>query len=263
MPSWTYFDLDGTIVPSDLHQTSFYFIMALPNNVQKIFKIILWILCLPLLGIIDLCLGEYWAIPFITWISIRGVSVQDAKIAAEKGIIPRLTRICRPQMLKEIKKRIESTEMDNIGKIDGQVFSPKQNQNISNENKVIIITGSLNVWVEDFSRTLGCDCLSTIAEINKEKQTYTGRIIGKAMVREEKGNSLKSKHNEKELKLFVSGFGNSENDFHFLKLVGKPFAVTPTSKLKKLAIYNEWSKEFFETDESNYYKERGYVGLWT
>lgn len=254
MATFSYFDFDGTLVPTDMHQTSFYFITSLPNFFQKVWKLILWAICLPLFPIIDFFLSEFYTVPLIAWISLSGVSASDAKLAVEKGVSPKLRRVCRPSLLNEIEK----TQSTNTNNSDGQSSS----QTSTKSKNTVIITGSLDIFMKDLCDSLGCDCVSSVAELDEKTQTFTGRMIGKAMVRSEKARYLKQKHSQEQLKTSVVGYGNSSNDFDFLSLVSKPFAVTPSSNLRNLATKHGWEEKYFTIDESDYHKKTGMLGLW-
>jgi len=116
--------------------------------------------------------------------------------------------------------------------------------------------------MKDLCDSLGCDCISSVTEFDEKTQTFTGRIVGKAMVKSEKARILRQKHSHEELKTCVVGYGNSSNDFDFLSIVSKPFAVTPSSKLRSLATKHGWESKYFTIDESEHLQKTGTFGLW-
>ncbi len=82
-------DLDGTVVCSEMHHTSWWLIRSLPNATWRILRSLQFLLSLPLVGICSL-VSESLVIRLLTFISLGGLKEDDVAFAARNGVLPRL-----------------------------------------------------------------------------------------------------------------------------------------------------------------------------
>eukprot|EP01102_Stenamoeba_stenopodia_P016685 TRINITY_DN5853_c0_g1_i1.p1 TRINITY_DN5853_c0_g1~~TRINITY_DN5853_c0_g1_i1.p1 ORF type:complete len:322 (+),score=53.74 TRINITY_DN5853_c0_g1_i1:94-966(+) len=247
-----FFDLDGTLVPSEMHHCWFGFINALPNRFQRWTKLGSFLYALSLVGLSYAMRGERDTVPLIAHYAMRGVSTRDAEIAMKNGVTPMLKSLLRPDLLAEIKRHQK----------EGR--------------RVAVISGSIEPFIADFCRILNCDCICTQVEVatappteeeaprhtlhDPNTQYYTGAVAGRVCVRETKVERIRkllakeqhqpSPQGENRVLIGTHGYGNSKNDLYFLNIMEHPHAVTPDSKLEEAAIKNGWSTKFHRVLES-------------
>jgi HAD superfamily hydrolase (TIGR01490 family) len=110
----------------------------------------------------------------------------------------------------------------------------------SNGRLVILVSNSPEVVVKKIATHLGIEqYLSTRLELIN--QLYTGKILGEIMYGKQKVISVNSYIQSRNLSLESSwGYGDHDSDIPVLQEVSHPFAVNPTSSLKKIALKNKW-----------------------
>eukprot|EP01027_Heterolobosea_sp_BB2_P027967 GEZU01043756.1.p1 GENE.GEZU01043756.1~~GEZU01043756.1.p1 ORF type:complete len:290 (+),score=56.21 GEZU01043756.1:75-944(+) len=232
-----FIDLDGTMVPTHMHHLVWFFIGALPSLRQRIVKTIMFLIVIPFVGLVSL-FDEGIACHMLCFMALKNVSQHDAEIAARRGVTPLLQRLLRPA----IRKRIEMHQRE-----QGRT--------------VAVLSGNLEVFISDFARQLQCHCLATRAELTDDPNSsassssskmYTGRILGKPCIVEEKVRRILEDAQEERHSDGLIGYGNSWYDIPFLKVMKEPYAVTPSRSLRAYAVKHGWSSQFFNVKETEY-----------
>eukprot|EP01137_Pigoraptor_chileana_P000739 Opistho-2@37389 len=222
-----FFDMDGTMVPTDMHHAGIYFLLGLPNPIQRIVKLVVFVVGLLVVAVVDAVMGESYSVPLIAWLALKGVSERDAQVAARNVLTPKFRAIIRPAILAEIRRHQR----------EGR--------------RVAVLSGNLRPLISAYCEEIGCDCICTTAELDTVTLTYTGRIVGDPCVREAKVDIVRKITNTTSgIVPGTYGYGNSKNDLFFLKLMEHPFAVTPDSKLRAHSASNGWAPTFLSTAEA-------------
>ena len=115
---------------------------------------------------------------------------------------------------------------------------------------IVIVSGTLEPLAERAARALEaelgerglatkiCVC-ATRLEVKYGR--CTGRILGKAMLGEEKARAVRQIATEENFDLRrCFAYGDSANDRWMLEVVGKPAAVNPSNDLARIARRNDW-----------------------
>jgi len=165
---------------------------------------------------------------------VRGASGEAVRRAAEEGLV-----VLRGMTTEELEKLVaESLEPVLRPLVYGEpVELARQHQ--ARGEPVYIVSAALQEIVDELARDLGFDgAIGTIAEVRDD--VYTGRTlharhaVGKAeAVRELAGRDG--------LDLVSStAYSDSHTDLPFLEAVGRPVAVNPDRRLRRIALERGW-----------------------
>ncbi len=201
------------------------------------------------------------AIPFLTYLiknnifnKTIGEQIFDWHTKYKSGVVDK--SIAVDEMYKLYLKGISGKnyiDIQNIAQIvwDSQKsnlfsFVPQLFKKIRNDNyKIIILTGGISEMASLLSDSLGVsrDCLiSGQPEIINGK--YNGEILSYPGSPQQKVDALNELINKQQITIdWIQsiGMGDDERDEEFLKLVGHPIAINPSSKLSKTAKKYNWT----------------------
>jgi HAD superfamily hydrolase (TIGR01490 family) len=105
---------------------------------------------------------------------------------------------------------------------------------------IVILSGSLELLVERFRDWLGADLMIGY-KLEAANGLITGRRIGLNPYGENKAILAQQLAEEHGFDLNQSyAYGNHHSDAHKLKLIGRPVAVNPDGKLRRIAENNGW-----------------------
>lgn len=85
---------------------------------------------------------------------------------------------------------------------------------------IVILTASAEIWLQAWCKAHHFDLIATVYKIKNER--FTGKIQGKNCYGKEKVFRLQQQYNLQEYSL-TYGYGDSPSDWHFLKIVDKPY----------------------------------------
>lgn len=106
--------------------------------------------------------------------------------------------------------------------------------------KVVLVTGSLDFIVQPLARFLQTDALIA-AKLEEKTGKFTGKLVDHPIVDGHKAAAIRDFASRFEIDLSASyAYGDSMSDLEMLKCVGQPIAVNPDSKLLKTAKKAGW-----------------------
>jgi len=116
---------------------------------------------------------------------------------------------------------------------------------------IVIVSGTLELLAERAARCLeaelgerglAANIRVCATRLEKERERWTGRIVGEVMFGEDKARAIKRIAGEQKLDLQrCFAYGDSSSDKWMLEAVGKPAAVNPSSDLARIARRNNWA----------------------
>lgn len=219
--SYVFFDLDGTLVRTEMPHSTYFFVSSLPGTIQRIVRLLLFWPALILVGILNIFSVDI-ATRVLVFYALFGVTEKDARIAAKKAM-GHLQRKLRPQLLEEL-----ATHKSKPGR------------------KVYVLSGNIDVVIGPLVESLGCECVATKAHFRTladGSRVYTGLVSGSPLLGEHKTVKIAElSHNAPRDVLY--GYGNSRHDIEFLSMVGSPRPVGADSKLRKHALAHGWVTTF-------------------
>lgn len=105
---------------------------------------------------------------------------------------------------------------------------------------VVILSGGLHPFLEPLARRLGTDALYA-SQPEIVNGVFTGNIVGHPLVNGYKAVAVKDAARFLNLDLQdCYAYADSYSDRFFLEAVGKPVAVNPGRRLRKLAAQRSW-----------------------
>lgn len=106
--------------------------------------------------------------------------------------------------------------------------------------KQVIISGSLDMMVAPLARHLGIDDIIT-NRLEFEDEVATGRLIKPIVAGAHKSRIIQQYAQDHDIDLLQSyGFSDSFSDYSMLSVVGRPAAVNPDRKLRRSAQELDW-----------------------
>ena len=106
-----------------------------------------------------------------------------------------------------------------------------------------IISSCPDIYIHSLTEQLGCDGYEC-SRLFYENTKFVGKLEGRDCVGAEKAHRLKLLVENKGLNLANSyAYSDHESDIPLLELVGNPIAVSPTDKLRKVAVNRGWTVE--------------------
>ncbi len=212
--SAAYFDVDGTLVATNLLQPTLYYLL---NQARP--EVGLARLGRALLGAPAMALAE----------------LRDRRLFNEllfsnfAGMTEDRIVIVAPDVFEEIiKPRIFRGAIDLVAKCKAA------------GQRVVLITGSLDQTTEIFARHIGADaCITNRLEFKDGKAT--GKLLRPVVAGPEKANLIvqDAKANGHDLSR-CHAYSDSYSDVPMLSVVGHPNCVNPDSKLARLARAYRW-----------------------
>lgn len=111
------------------------------------------------------------------------------------------------------------------------------------------------------ARRLGVTgALGTVAE--HQDGMYTGKLVGDLLHGQAKATAIKKLAQEQHLDLCQSyAYGDSSNDLHMLRMVGKPCAINPDRRLRRVAQQTGWPQRDFRAKRRNARRGAGAASL--
>mmetsp|Transcript_262 Transcript_262/g.777 ORF Transcript_262/g.777 Transcript_262/m.777 type:complete len:252 (-) Transcript_262:27-782(-) len=214
-----FFDLDGTLISGDMHESVWCFVTHLPNTAQRLWKMFFFCVTLPLVGLVSL-FSEGGAVSFLCWVAMKGVTKKDCRTAVRLGVTPNLFQRLYPAVMEELEEHQRN----------GRV--------------VAVLTGNLLPFVTEFCESIGALPIGT--GVLSCGEVYTGVVDGKPMVCDEKPVvMLAAAAVQKDSAQGLHAYGNSKHDIAFLSVVGHPYAVRPSQGLRKVSDQNGWSRHLY------------------
>lgn len=106
-----------------------------------------------------------------------------------------------------------------------------------------IISSCPDIYIHPLTEQLGCDGYEC-SRLFYDNTRFLGKLEGKDCVGTEKAHRLKLLVENEGLDLANSyAYSDHESDIPLLELVGNSTAVSPTDKLRKVAVYRGWTVE--------------------
>ncbi|HON10431.1 MAG TPA: HAD-IB family hydrolase [Chitinispirillaceae bacterium] len=203
------FDLDGTLIPHTSAEITFFFHLFKKGNLS-IFNL------LQMIPAIWTARGNLHEMTKANKRYLRNKRVRDLQNTAQKYFEPQINRIVFPRMVEIIE------DHRNCG------------------NKLLLLTGTLDLIAECFVRVLGFDGYRA-ATLEIVDGRYTGRItgilpygIGKLEVLRDLKNNF---HFDRDR---TSLYANVFSDRYVMNAVERPVAVNPDAKLRIYARKLGW-----------------------
>ena len=110
---------------------------------------------------------------------------------------------------------------------------------------VILVTGSLDFIVGPLGKFLNADAVIA-TKLQIKDGFYTGEIIGKSPIGEEKAQTIRNLSIKLAIDLNNSyAYGDSTSDLPMLNTVGNPVAINPDRTLKQIAKQKIWSIKYW------------------
>jgi len=219
-----FFDFDGTIVSSEMHQAIWWMICHLPNRFQSYIKRLLFVVSLPVLGVVHAIWGELASIRMLIFIGFWNVSEEDTLFASQQ-IFSKFDVVVRPEMREEIERHQKL------------------------KRPVYVISGNALPLIRPFCKQkLGVvDVVSTELEVfaKSGRRYYSGLCSGPVCVLEEKVKRMKKLlQNEYTGDEIIHYYGNSKNDIPSLHAAHNAYPVKPDTTLANHSLQQKWTQQF-------------------
>jgi HAD superfamily hydrolase (TIGR01490 family) len=186
----------------------------------------------------QLAKAALWQLLFVA----RGASHEAVRRAAEEGLL--VLRGFRPDDMRELVAEAMEPVLKPLV-LAGPLDLVRDHR--AQGEPVYIVSATLQEIVEELARELGFDgAIGTLCEIGADG-AYTGRSI-RACHAEVKADAVRELAAEAGFDLARStAYSDSHTDLPFLEAVGRPVAVNPDRRLRRIAAERRWPVREFRT----------------
>lgn len=210
----SYFDVDGTLVHTNLMHTAIFYMANDINPIRSARKLAKLTLRGPMLLLAEL--RDRRMFNEMLFECFEGVSEDRVMVLADEAYSWAMKR----------------------GVYDGARDLIRRSKDAGHE--VVLVSGALDFLLERFARDLGADSwVGNRLEINDEY--CTGKLLRPVVAGPTKARLI-CEHAEKNGHALAECFGYSDSysDVPMLSVVGRPAAVNPDAKLERLARAYQW-----------------------
>jgi fatty acyl-CoA reductase len=209
-----FFDVDGTLTSSNIVLV----FLSLQRSRLEGFRWWLWLLAflpkLPYYAVLDMVDRTAFNIAFSR--NYRGVTVQEIDAWRNGPARAFWERKAFPQAAREVQRM----------KQEGRL--------------VVILSGGLHPFLQPLAQRFGADALYA-SQPEIVNGVLTGNLVGYPLVNGYKAVAVKDAARFLNLDLQDSyAYADSYSDRFFLEAAGKPVAVNPSRRLRKLAAQRSW-----------------------
>jgi HAD superfamily hydrolase (TIGR01490 family) len=186
----------------------------------------------------QLAKAALWQLLFVA----RGASHEAVRRAAEEGLL--VLRGFRPDDMRELVAEAMEPVLKPLV-LAGPLDLVRDHR--AQGEPVYIVSATLQEIVEELALELGFDgAIGTLCEIGDDG-AYTGRSI-RACHAEVKADAVRELAAEEGFDLACStAYSDSHSDLPFLEAVGRPVAVNPDRRLRRIAAERRWPVREFRT----------------
>lgn len=210
-----FFDVDGTIVKSNVVMQFVNVRLAELSPFFKFFWLVFFALKVPMYLLLDRIDRALFSRAF--YANYEGRPVDDKKWMASVVF----KKYMRPKLFKGAVKHIQNLKKAGF--------------------KIVLVTGSLDFLMTPLASELGVDHVFA-AKLKEENGRLKGELEGDAMSRKEKASLVRQYASENGVSLKDShAYGDSIADLSMLEEVGHPFAVRPDKRLGAIAKTRGWN----------------------
>ena len=209
-----FYDMDGTLVRTNLVHSYLFTTWNDPSFVQAIGKTLMGLAKIPAFMAVD----QYDRVNF-----------NEMLFKGYKGAF-------RDRLLEFADEHFEKVLKPNIFPGAYELVETGHRKGL----RQVIISGNLDIMVEPLAKHLGIDDIIT-NRLEFRDDVATGRLIPPLLVGANKVRMMQSYASKWEIDLSKSyGFSDSFSDYPMLAVVGRPAAVNPDRKLKRSARSYNW-----------------------
>jgi len=209
-----YFDVDGTLVRTNLVHPTIYYMLNMPSPLQGLKKVLWSVANAPTL--LKAEAQDRRIFNELLFQVYGGVSEDRILLLAEEVV----EKVLEPALFKGSKELVKSCR--DAG------------------HEVVLVSGALDVHMRPFAKLLGAT--GVIAnKLEFKDGTATGKLMRPVVAGPEKAVLIRDhakKHGHPLEECFA--FSDSYSDVPMLSVVGHPSAVNPDSKLERLARVYSW-----------------------
>jgi HAD superfamily hydrolase (TIGR01490 family) len=212
--SASYFDVDGTLVRTNLVHPTLYYLQTQINPIVSLKMVGKALSRAPSMALAEL--RDRRLFNEMLFSSFAGVTEDRLRVIAEE--------INEEVMMKNLYKGARDLIQRTIDK----------------GHEVVFVTGSLDVVMEHFAREMGAHhVIANRLEIKDYKAT--GKLLRPVVAGPEKALLIRQHAAERGYDLnHCNAYSDSYSDVPMLSVVGYPCAVNPDTKLKRLAHGYQW-----------------------
>lgn len=209
-----YFDVDGTLVRTNLVHPTVYYMLNQPSPLQSVRKLGKALLAAPRLALAET--QDRRLFNELLFQAYEGIS-EDRLITLATEVVE---KVLEPALFKGARELVKQC------KDAGQ--------------QVVLVSGALDVHMRLLAKEIGAD--DVIANVLELKSGYaTGKIMRPVVAGPEKAvlvrdHARKNGHNLED----CFAYSDSYSDVPMLSVVGHPAAVNPDTKLERLARVYSW-----------------------
>lgn len=209
-----FYDVDGTLVHTNILHVYVYYAMRLPKISEKARKVLLMLLFTPLYMLIDQMSRTVFNKLFYR--NYKGMPEERLRILGKElvreGLMPNVYRDAMERIKKAKKMKLTQ----------------------------VLVTGSLDFAMKQFAKELGID--HVIAnQLEMKAGIATGVLVPPILAGREKLKAMKDFAARETVDLSRSyAFADSKYDLEMLEAVGYPVAVNPDAGLRKIAESRGW-----------------------
>jgi len=209
-----FYDLDGTIVHTNILHVYVYYALRLPKISDKARKLLMMMLFSPLYILVD---------------QMNKVVFNKLFYRNYKGIPEERLRILGKELVRDaLLPNVYKDAADRIKK--GRKLKLTQ----------VLVTGSLDFVVQPFANEIGISHVISNS-LEMKAGVATGAMVQPVVLGKEKVKAIKNFAAREDIDLAQSyAFADSKSDLEMLESVGFPVAVNPDSGLKKIAEARGW-----------------------
>jgi phosphoserine phosphatase len=158
--SYAFFDLDGTLVRTEMPHSVYFFVRSLPGPLQRGIRLALFWPVLVLVGIVNMFSVDL-ATRILVFYALFNVPEADASAAA-KGAM----RLLQPKLRPQIVEALEA-------------HKSRPNR------RVYVLSGNIDVVIGPLVESLGCSCVATKAHSWAQpdgSRIYSGLVTGSPLL---------------------------------------------------------------------------------
>lgn len=170
----------------------------------------------------------------------------------------RKTRLITLQMFKEkALASIKGVHRDNINKTGEYFFQNHMIKSIrpvamkkiewhrKHKHKIFLATASPDIYVHAVAKYVESDDY-ICSQLQYRNGIFSGKFEGKDCIGPEKAEQVKTILNRYNINTKIShAYSDNESDLPLFELIGNPVAVSPTKKLKSIALDRNWKVEIW------------------
>lgn len=210
----SYFDVDGTLVTTNLVHPTLYYMLRQPTPLHSLKKLGKALVRAPLMAVAELQDRRLFNEMLFT--SYEGMSEDRLLTLAEEAFI----RVMKPALYPGAKDLVRSC--------------------LDRGHDVVLVSGALDFTMTPLARHLGADDLIA-NRMQFVGGKATGKVIPPIIEGANKADVIREYCEKHDISLMKSfAYSDSASDYAMLTAVGRPTAVNPDLRLRALARSYNW-----------------------